>query len=622
MMKQDKDEEERGMWGNQREFFLSCLGYAVGFGNVWRFPYLAYKNGGAAFLIPYVIMLLCTGLPLFFMELVLGQYTSLGPNIIFPKMAPIFAGLGWGMIMVSALVSIYYNVILAWAFFYTFASFTSELPWTDCDNDFNTPECYLLQEDKVCKNMSMFYYNQTCLEPDAYCGLVNLVSLNASHCYDPNENDSLVVADGAVHRITPSEDYYRNRVLGVTGKTWEDMGGMQWELVGCLALAWLIVFACMVKGVKTSGKVVYFTALFPYVVLIILFGKGITLEGASLGIDYYFLKPDWSRLADTEVWSDAAIQIFYSLGSSYGGLITLASYNKFKNNCMRDAIVIAFANCSTSVFAGFVIFSILGFLAHELGVGVEEVASSGSGLAFVVYPAAVTLMPLAPLWSLLFFAMLITLGLDSQFTMVEAVTTAILDQFLSLRSRKPLVVGVTCLLLFIMGLTMCLEGGVYMFELFFFFSSGLSVIILAITEIVGVHYVYGFKKFFRHITEDMGIVVPRPLHAYWLLTWCAVTPLALLGILVFSVIYSVPAYWGEYVFPLGIQVLGWLLLFSSVILVPLGMIYAVMTNSGSGKDLFVPTPDFCPAHVREERRSGQVNKACVIKDAPVVTVHL
>ncbi|KAK8399192.1 hypothetical protein O3P69_003362 [Scylla paramamosain] len=327
MMKQDKDEEERGMWMNQREFFLSCLGYAVGFGNVWRFPYLAYKNGGAAFLIPYVIMLLCTGLPLFFMELVLGQYTSLGPNIIFPKMAPIFAGLGWGMIMVSALVSIYYNVILAWAFFYTFASFTSELPWTDCDNDFNTPECYLVQEDKVCKNMSMFCYNQTCLEPDAYCGSVNLVSLNASHCYDPNENDSLVVADGAVHRITPSEDYYRQDV----GR----YGGMQWELVGCLALAWLIVFACMVKGVKTSGKVVYFTALFPYVVLIILFGKGITLEGASLGIDYYFLKPDWSRLADTEVWSDAAIQIFYSLGSSYGGLITLASYNKFKNNCMR-----------------------------------------------------------------------------------------------------------------------------------------------------------------------------------------------------------------------------------------------------------------------------------------------
>ncbi|XP_063600012.1 sodium-dependent serotonin transporter-like [Penaeus indicus] len=84
-------EEERGTWGNQCEFFLSCLGYAVGFGNVWRFPYLCYKNGGAAFLIPYTIMLLFSGLPIFFMELALGQYVSLGPALLFPKLAPVFS---------------------------------------------------------------------------------------------------------------------------------------------------------------------------------------------------------------------------------------------------------------------------------------------------------------------------------------------------------------------------------------------------------------------------------------------------------------------------------------------------------------------------------------------------
>merc|ERR1712130_292304 len=111
----------------------------------------------------------------------------------------------------------------------------------------------------------------------------------------------------------------------------------------CLAIAWVIVCLCLIKGVQSSGKVVYFTALFPYLVLVILLIRGATLDGAYDGILFY-VNPTPEKLKgllNINVWSAAATQIFYSLGPSFGGLITLASYNKFSNNCHRDAMLIA-----------------------------------------------------------------------------------------------------------------------------------------------------------------------------------------------------------------------------------------------------------------------------------------
>ncbi|KAK7085858.1 neurotransmitter:sodium symporter activity protein, partial [Halocaridina rubra] len=183
--------------------------------------------------------------------------------------------------------------------------------------------------------------------------------------------------------------------------------------------------------------------------------------------------------------------------------------------------------------------------------------------------------------------------------MVETVVTALLDQFKFLRKKKVWVVVVTCTALFLMGLTMCLEGGVYMFELFFFYSSSLSVVILAVVEIIAVQYVYGFKNFFRNIQEEMEIFIPKPLLAYWMATWVVITPIALVLILIFSIIYYVPAYWGSYMFPDNIQALGWLLCMSSVACVPLGIIYAIYKGHRSFKDLFLTSPDFCPRHVRK-----------------------
>ncbi|KAA0185349.1 hypothetical protein HAZT_HAZT008780, partial [Hyalella azteca] len=367
-------------------------------------------------------------------------------------------------------------------------------------------------------------------------------------------------------------------MLGINGRSWSDLGSIRWELVGCLALAWIAVAACLIKGVKSSGKVVYFTAIFPYVVLVILFVRGITLEGAYKGIEFYILKPNMSRLMEAEVWNDAAAQIFFSLSTAFGGLIVLASYNGFKVNCMRDAIVIAISNCVTSVFAGFVIFSILGFMATSAGVEVTDVVSSGSGLAFIAYPAAVTMMPLPPLWSCLFFVMFVILGLDSQFSLVETLTSAIYDQFTSLREHKPLVISTLSLFMFVISIAFCLEGGLYVFELFNWYSGWLSVIIYGIVELFTVTYIYGIDRFMKNIRDEMEIYMPMFLYVYWAASWAVLSPIVLMTVFFFAIYSYIPAYYEDYVYPPVVQGCGWLLVVLPLLSLPVSALYEIFYN--------------------------------------------
>lgn len=143
------------------------------------------------------------------------------------------------------------------------------------------------------------------------------------------------------------------------------MGPIKPELALCVFGVFVLVYFSLWKGVKSSGKAVWFTAIMPYIVLIILLGRGVTLPGSGDGIMYY-LTPQWHKLKNTRVWIDAASQIFFSLGPGFGTLLALSSYNKFNNNCYRDALITSSINCLTSFLAGFVIFSVLGWVIVDL----------------------------------------------------------------------------------------------------------------------------------------------------------------------------------------------------------------------------------------------------------------
>jgi len=564
------DDDVRGKWSNQIEFFLSCLAYAVGIGNVWRFPYKCYKNGGGVFLIPYLICLFLAALPMFFMELVLGQFSQLGPNKIFGKMAPLFRGLGYGMLCITGYVAVYYNVIIAWCIFYTFAGFTPSLGWETCDNWFNTPDCFSPEFDDTCRVNSIeggsTWWNNTCVPVDQYCQIhAHMEGFNHTHCYQ--KSASTFVSLSSLHnRVSPAEEYFRRNMLLMESETsLDNLGHINWRLAGCLLVAWLLVMVCLIKGVKSAGKVVWFTALFPYGVLLILLVRGVTLPGAMDGI-YFFLTPKWEKLRDVNVWTDAATQIFYSLGPAFGGLITLASYNQRNANCQRDAVIIAIANSATSIFAGLVIFSILGFMALELGVDVSEVVEGGTALAFVAYPTAIAKLPISPLWSFLFFTMLLTLGLDSQFTMVETIITAIYDEFPKLREKKFLVVGGVTTAGFLLGLPLCLQGGYYLFVLLDWYSGAWSLMLLAILEIIVVSWVYGLDAFFEDI-KTMGIYQNWLTRAYWSICLKFTCPALLLSVLIFTLADYQPASEGDYIFPVWSNILGWCIAASSVVVV-------------------------------------------------------
>ncbi|CAD5119425.1 DgyrCDS8037 [Dimorphilus gyrociliatus] len=536
------ENDKRGNWSGRFDFILSSVGYAVGLGNIWRFPFKAYENGGASFLIPYVIMLIFAGLPLFFLEMAFGQYGSLGPISVWAAM-PLFKGLGYAMVIISALVCIYYNMIIAYGFYYLFASFRSDVPWSECKDEWITK------------------YN---------CSLRDLgenATIRREEIRAQCDNGTLPIGSNyglMCNPVSPAQIYWEREVLDISGGIDDATSEFKWYLVLCLLLSWIVVFLCLIKGIKSSGKVVYFTAVFPYIVIIILLIRGSLLDGAKDGIEYYVI-PKWENLKDSKPWHDAATQIFYSLGVAFGGLETMASYNKFKNNVYRDAIFVAILNCFTSILAGFAVFALIGHMSHRSGLPIEDVVDGGPGLVFIVYPEGIAMMPVSTFWSILFFIMLLTLGLDSQFTMMETVITAISDEFKTLRKYKIIFTAFICSLFFLIGLPQCSRGGIYVMQLFDNYSASYALMIVSLLELIAIAWIYDFRRFSRDIKCMLGF---KPDY-YWLAMWIFCTPALILFILGFSIRNYQKFKYGGYVYPDWANGLGWLMVAAALFVIPL-----------------------------------------------------
>uniref|UniRef100_A0A671LDE5 Transporter n=1 Tax=Sinocyclocheilus anshuiensis TaxID=1608454 RepID=A0A671LDE5_9TELE len=530
------EDEVRETWGKKMDFLLSVIGFAVDLANVWRFPYLCYKNGGGAFLIPYVLFLFIAGMPLFYMELALGQYNKEGAATVW-KICPIFKGVGYTVIIIALYVGFYYNVIIAWSLYYLFASLTSELPWLKCNNPWNSPNC---------------------TEPQH----INGTFLGNRTPY-------------AKYKNTPAAEFYEREVLHIhESKGINDLGLPRWELALCLILVVFILYFSLWKGVKSSGKVVYVTATMPYIVLFVLLIRGITLPGAMNGIRAY-LHIDLEKLNDPQVWIDAATQIFFSLGAGFGVLIAFASYNKFENNCYRDAILTSTINCITSFFSGFAIFSVLGYMAHQRENGAQR-----AGLVFIIYPEAISTLPGSTFFAIVFFIMLLTLGIDSSMGGMEAVITGLSDDFKFLKRHRKLFTFAVVFGTFLIALLCITNGGIFVLTLLDAYAAGTSILFGVLIEAIGVSWFYGVDRFSEDIERMMGF---KP-GIYWRVCWKFVSPAFLLVVVIASIVTSGNLRYDNYIFPRWSNMVGWSIALSSMLFVPIYAIYKLLIIPGTFKE--------------------------------------
>lgn len=215
----------------------------------------------------------------------------------------------------------------------------------------------------------------------------------------------------------------------------DGIGAPIWNLFGYLVLAWTLVFIILIKGVKSAGKAAYFLATFPYVVLIIILIRALTLPGSFNGIKYFFT-PQWDKILEAQVWYAAVTQVFFSLNIFFGCIFMYSSFNKFDHKMYRDANIVTILDTFTSLLAGCCIFGIIGHLAHELGVeDLSLVVKSGPGLAFISYPDAISRIKFVPqLFAALFFLMLFLLGIGTLIAMTTCFTTVLRDRFKNIKN--------------------------------------------------------------------------------------------------------------------------------------------------------------------------------------------
>jgi len=435
-------EEQRENWVSRTGFVLAAIGSAVGLGNLWGFPYKLYSYGGGAFLIPYILGMVLIGIPLLIAEFSLGHLTQRATPDAFGRANRKFAFVGWWQIILSFIIVTYYAVILAWC-------------------------------------VSFLYYS-----------VVGIF-----------QGGELPWAGKGLEGVRRAHSFFFDRYLGSPDGL--SLGRLQGHILLALAITWLAMYLCIFRGIRLVSRVVMWTVPLPWLMLLILTLRGLTLEGATQGLEFY-LEPNWSRLADPETWRWGFGQMFFSMSLAFGIMITYASFLHRKSDLNNNAAIIGLADMGTSFVAGLAVFSTLGGMAFASTmagnpVPVEQVAKTGPSLAFVAFPYALAQLPHSAWFSVLFFGSLLLLGIDSAFSITESVLASIVDK--TNWSRDKTLLGVTLVGLGI-GVLFCTANGLnWLGTIDDFINGTWGITLTALLECLLLGWLFRLKRLRDHANE-------------------------------------------------------------------------------------------------------------------------
>jgi len=417
-------EEQRESWGSRAGFILAAIGSAVGLGNFWRFPYVAYSNGGGAFLVPYIIAIVVVGTPMLIMEFSLGHFTQLAAPGAFKEINKRTEFVGWWPILLSFVICTYYSVILAWCLNYLLFSFKATVPWS--------------------ADAQKFFFDEYLRSNEGFA-----------------------------------------------------LGQIRIPIVLSLLAIWIGMYFCIFRGVKWIGKIVLWAVPFPLLMLILLMIRGLTLQGAVQGLEYY-LEPDWTRLTEVVVWRRAFGQVFFSMTVAFGVMITYASFLHRKSDINNNAVVVSITNMAASFVAGIAVFTTMGSFAFQKDVPVHEVLkdSQGFALAFVAFPTALSQLPAVQFFSVLFFTALVLLGVNSAFSITESVLASVYDK--TSWSRQSILISMS-VVGFSVGIIFSTQGGLnWLYTIDDFVNGSWGILLVGLIECLVVGWLYDVHILRRH----------------------------------------------------------------------------------------------------------------------------